>query len=624
MPRRCRLSVASFAASALAVQLGLGVVAPRPATAQALPTDSDLLRPTLEGNPNAPPTFARPANGAALPASQAPPTDRFAAPFGLSGPPVYGSPTGFGAGDTGFDSSNRSRRARQAQIQSGQVQPNQGAAIAPPNMTFQPGPPTPPQVSSRPPDLPSPPPPPEVYPSRAAARPGAVLPAPTDLPPITNPPPTVYPLAAANRPGAVLVLPAPYDFAASVLAPAPGVLPLNTVPLGVPSRALPLAAPDPYAALGIRAGSFLLFPSLDIGAGYNTNPSHVPGGAASSVYSVAPELQVASDWSRHSFTADIAASYFWYGNDSAFTPELDRPYVNAKFDGRIDVTRMTQILLENRIIVSTDNPGSPNIAANVAKLPIDTTIGGTVGLAQQLGRFNVSLRGSIDSTNYQNSTLTNGQTASNADRDYNQYGSILRVGYEIDPGLQPFVEGTADVRAYAVVPDIYGEDRDSTGVSVKVGAAFGIFGPLSGELALGYLSRDYHDPTLPNIKGPTLDGSILWQATPLTSARFSAATAVGESTQQGVSGDFSHDFNIQVDHALRTWLVATLKAGYGRDNYEGLDRIDNRYFISGGFTYKLSRELQLKSELRQDWLDSNVVGVGYAATSFIMGLRLQR
>jgi len=220
--------------------------------------------------------------------------------------------------------------------------------------------------------------------------------------------------------------------------------------------------------------------------------------------------------------------------------------------------------------------------------------------------------------------LTDGSTASNADRDYNQYGGILRIGYELDPGFKPFVEASADTRVYKTVPDIYGEDRDSTGMSIKAGTAFGVFGPLRGELAVGYLSRDYHDPTLPNISGPTLDGSLLWQATALTTAKFTAATAVGESTQQGVSGDFSHDFNVQVDHALRTWLVGTLIGGYGRDNYVGLSRIDNRYFISAGLTYKLSRELQLKGTLRQDWLDSNVVGVGYAATSFIMGLRLQR
>ncbi len=42
----------------------------------------------------------------------------------------------------------------------------------------------------------------------------------------------------------------------------------------------------------------------------------------------------------------------------------------------------TQINLEGRFIVSTDNPGSPNLQAGLAKLPIDTTVGATLGIAQ--------------------------------------------------------------------------------------------------------------------------------------------------------------------------------------------------------------------------------------------------
>ena len=118
------------------------------------------------------------------------------------------------------------------------------------------------------------------------------------------------------------------------------------------------------------------------------------------------------------------------------------------------------------------------------------------------------------------------------------------------------------------------------------------------------MERDYHDPTLPNIGGMTLDGSLIWQATALTTAKLTAASAVSESILQGVSGAFSRDFNIQVDHAFRTWLIGTVQAGYGNDDYLGLSREDNRYFVSGGLTYKMNREMQLKGEVRHDWLTS--------------------
>jgi hypothetical protein len=91
-----------------------------------------------------------------------------------------------------------------------------------------------------------------------------------------------------------------------------------------------------------------------------------------------------------------------------------------------------------------------------------------------------------------------------------------------------------------------------------------------------------------------------------------------------VSGVFYRDIGVQVDHALRRWLIGSLKAGFGVDNYVGLDRIDKRYAVGAGLTYKLNRSVQLKGEFRQYWLQSNVAGVDYAESVFMLGLRLQR
>ena len=347
-----------------------------------------------------------------------------------------------------------------------------------------------------------------------------------------------------------------------------------------------------------------------------------PAGPSSSLFVVAPELQVQSDWSRHSLTANILGTYIAYGTN--LSPSLNRPYLNSTIDGRIDVLRDTQILLENRFLLSTDNPGSPNIQAGLAKLPIYTDIGGTLGLAQTFNRLQVTAKATFDRNSYQNSVLTDGEIVSNADRNFNQYGGILRVGYELDPGLKPFVELGGDQRIYDQEFDAGGLQRNSTGSSVKVGSDVNLFGSLTGEIAGGYLERIYKDPTLPNIGGLTADGSLIWQATALTTAKFTAASTVTESVVPGTSGEFSRDYNLQVDHAFLLWLIGTGQVGYGHDDYVGLGRQDNRYFASAGLTYKLSRDLQLKGTVRQDWLTSNVSGVAYDATSFLAGVRLQR
>jgi len=604
---------------AMAAPVALLALATAPSHAQTpnLPSDVDLLQPALQGNPDSPPRFVPPAHSAPLPPDQAPPADKFTAPSRPAVTPVYGSPTGFGAGDTGFDSSNTGRRRRLAQA------PDQGGAIAPPfEPTFVPVSAPPPQVSSVPPALP-PLPPPEVHPAKAASRPGAILPPPPDQLPISNPPPEVHPLAAANRPGATLPIPPVEDFQGSASTPPPGTPPPNILPLGtVPRGTLPIAAGDPYAALGIQAGSVLFLPAIELSAGYSTNPTHgSPTGPGSWYFITAPELHVRSLWSSSSLTADVAGSYTDY--QTAFIPSISVPYLNAKVDGTFDVTRYTKILAETRAIVSTDNPGSPNITAGLAQLPIDTTLGGTLGVVEELGRFDVSLKGTFDRSMYSNAELTNGQSGNFDWRAFDQYAGILRLSYEIDPGLKPFVEVSEDTRVHDSPVDINGEDRNSNGSSAKLGGTVNFAGSLTGEIAAGYLQRDYVAP-LPNVGGATFDGSLLWLATPLTTAKFTAASAVNESVLEGVSGAFSRDFNVEVDHALRTWLITVAQVGYGHDDYVGLGREDNRYFVAAGLTYKMNREMQFKAMVRQDWLTSNFSGVAYSATSFLLIVRLQR
>jgi hypothetical protein len=190
--------------------------------------------------------------------------------------------------------------------------------------------------------------------------------------------------------------------------------------------------------------------------------------------------------------------------------------------------------------------------------------------------------------------------------------------------VKPFVEVQEDQRVYDQQFDSNDQQRSSTGSSVKAGAMVAISNTLSGELSAGYLHRSYRDPNLPNINGPSIDGSLIWKATALTTAKFTASTVVNESVLQNVSGSLSRDVSVEVDHALRRWLVINGIVGYGNDNYVGLGRDDNRYYVAGGATYKFTRDIWLKGELRHDWLTSNVPDVAYNSTSVLVTLRLQR
>jgi len=643
VPRRRRtLSVTGLAVSAVAA-LALSSAATRAQT-PAIDTTTDLLAPSPEIGDNPPPKPRRRASPATVAAQgqfgqgqagqdqlnqdQAPPTGTFTTPSRIGATPVYGSPPAFGAGQTGYDSTNTGRYKKQARTPQPAF-PGQDV----PETTFAPLPTlTPPPPLQPTPVAPAPPIAADVQPAKAASRRGAALPALPEALPVSNPPAEVHPLAAANRPGATVPVPQPIDInqlnatappalpKAPALAPLPPTtLPPNVLPFNmVPQRLLPIAEGDPYAPLGLRAGSFVLLPSLDLAGNYSTNPLHsatTPSAAASFIGM--PELQAISDWDRHSLTADIIGSYTEY--DENLVPSLNVPYFSSKIDGRVDVTHDTQIVVENRYLLNTDNPGSPNLQAQLARLPINTDLGGTLGVVQEFNRLSFALLGTYDTAQYDDSLLTNGQQVSNVARNFDQTAGILRLSYDLDPGLKPFVQVQEDERTHP-----FDSQRNSTGTSVQVGGDIDLFGSLTGEMAGGWLVRSYDDPTMANISGFIANGDLIWQATPLTTAKLGASSEVYETTVAGASGQFTHDVNLEVDHAFVPWIIGILQTGYGTDNYVGSPLRDSRYFVSAGLVYKMTREVQLRTQIRQDWQFATEAGLTYTATSVLVGMHLQR
>ncbi len=497
-------------------------------------------------------------------------------------PTTFGPPPS-GAGLTGFDASNDPDRAAKAQTKS----------------STSAGSRTPPQGTAAPT-------------LGTAARPlsGGVTqpppPSPYDQPQIVESPPS----DEANSALAALPPGTP---------PTPDIGPIRKKP---PKRRAHVEPEDPYAPLGIRAGAFNLYPAVELQGGYDTNPGQANNGKAAWLYTVKPELRVQSDWSRHSFKANLNGSYTGYSPDQ--TPTLSRPYFNGITESRIDVSHDTRIDTQSRALIATDNPGSPNLQAGLSELPIYYTLGSTLGVGHHFGRLDLSLKGDFDRTKYQDSHLTDGTTASNEDRNYDQYGGRLRAGYELFPDVVPFAEVSADDRKHDLNTDSSGYQRDSNGITGKAGSTFKLRGTLTGEFSLGYTTRHYQDPRLADVAGFIGDASLTWTASALTTVKLTGTSTVGESTVPGVSGALYRDVGLQVDHAFRRWLIGTVKLGYGNDDYIGMSRNDNRYSVGVGLTYKVNRMLQIKGEIDQYWLRSNQTGNNYSDTLFLFGIRLQR
>jgi hypothetical protein len=527
---------------------------------------SDLLRPQLDGDPRNPQRFdrSRPA--------------RSGEPAQFSTVPNFQYQPSTGAGTTGFVSAGAGparviRRDGRVLV----VRPA-GTANAP-------------TADSRPPGR-----------ARPAAPPNRVV-------PIEQPAPTILlPESLSNPVRRPAVVP-PGD-STFVLAPAPAV-PLR--------RILPYEL-NPFEAVGTAYGSFLFRPSVEVTRGYDTNPARTLRAHGSWFELVAPQLLVNSLWSRHELTATLRGSYWNYDTFGRMT----RPLVDTKINGRYDITSLARIDVEGRYYLGTDAPGSPNIQSDLKWLPIYHQVGGTVGFGQRVNRFELMGRIGGDRTTYTDSHFEDGQTASNADRNFNRFFTTGRVNYELSPGVVPFTEFNADTRVYDRYLDAGGDHRNSQGVSGKIGSSFLFLGTLTGEASVGYLRRRYDTPQLPSFGAYLVDASLIWTLNALTTARFTAMTSVGESRLVGVSGVLTREYTAQVDHAFRRWLIGTLRFTRGMDDYIGSPRLDLRYVAAAQLTYMLSRDWWLRAEYRNEWRDSNAPGQDYSANVYQFGVRWQR
>jgi hypothetical protein len=591
----------------LAVLLAIAFAAQPAAYAQpADDTASSLLSPTLDGNPATTPRFR--------PAVRPRETDR--SRFGEL--PTFGYRPAFGAGLTGFDSTNtRKRKVAPGKGAKKPVVGGVGTATTQP--TAQTG------IGT-------------TQPGSAAAQPGAARPgagqsgaaqsgaAQADTTQAATAQGDTSGAPAAPTPKQLQ--PAGAPLAGRVYFPArPGAPPttpdgeIATVATTPPYRRQPFEERS-FDPLGVQVGAFNFKPAFEYNRGYDNNaPRNTGPPAAPSWFNVyAPELLANSNWDRHELTAALRGTYTTYDTQH----QLDRPNVDARVNARIDVARQTQLLLEGRYLLFTDYPGSPNIQAGIAHLPLAQTYGTTVGVGQQFNRLDVTLKGTFDRTVYNDSEFVDGETASNAGRNYNRYGTQLRLGYEVMPGARPFVEVGYERRIYDLLLDAGGNDRTSQGYYGKAGTTLDFARKLVGEVSVGYLSRSYQDPTLDNIQGWTVDSALSWFATPLTTVKLINTTTVTETVLSGVSGAFTRLTTIEVDHAFRRWLIGTLKFTRSIDDYVGSTRKDLNYIASAGIAYTVTRELWLRGEYRSEWRRSNQPNNDYFAHVWLLGLRLQR
>jgi hypothetical protein len=429
--------------------------------------------------------------------------------------------------------------------------------------------------------------------------------------------------AATRRFRQTTGLPVQTGFRAATLSPATigHVQPIFGPDPGPPLRLRKrVKEADPYAQVGYSIGGIALFPAVEQGVGYDSNPNRTSGPQkASLLLRSEGELRLESDWSRHELTGTLRGAYHEYPSVKG----ADRPEGIGRLNLRLDASRDTQIDLETRYLVDTQRPDSPELNAAVTERPLVASAGASTGVTQRFNRVSLGLRGSVDRTTYEDARLTSGAILDLGDRDRTQYEARLRAGYELKPGLVPFVEGIADTRVYDRDFDNAGFRRSSDAFGGRAGSTFEITRILTGEAAAGYMTRAFEDRQLKNLRGPIADGALIWSATPLTTVRLRGSTQQAETSIAGASGALVSRATVEVQHDLRRNLSLIGSATFSEADYQGIDLREEGFAGSVKLDYRFTRSVALRASFTHERLKSTDPGADYTANVYLVGLRFQ-
>ncbi len=377
---------------------------------------------------------------------------------------------------------------------------------------------------------------------------------------------------------------------------------------------------DPFAPVGIRAGTFVLRPTLEQGIRATTNGDNSSTGSSAVLSETTLRLNAESDWGRHQAKIDASGTM----SKSISGQDVSEPRVDVQGNLRFDLSDQTTVNAGAGYKLRRESASSPNGVTDALKRPLVHTINGSLGIERDTGLLFGRATGRVEHEIYGDAELSSGGTVSQKDRD-NTYASVtLRGGFSISPALKPFAEVELGKRMFDDRVDSNGYERSGSQYAVRGGLMFDRGEKFNGEFSAGFMRVNSDDARLSDISGPSLAASINWSPLRGTDVQLFAQTTVDTSTTPGVAGALLHFASIEVKRQVRSDLSLNGKLDLNvRDNKDGTGT-DYTVGAQIGATYWINRFVGIDARLRHEFQTSQISYREYHANSIYVGMKIQR
>jgi len=373
-----------------------------------------------------------------------------------------------------------------------------------------------------------------------------------------------------------------------------------------------------FDAVGVRAGSFMVYPEVSLGLSYDDNVFGTPTATDESlIYGVRPSVSIESDFGRHALNFNAYTDTNFYEAESS----EDRTEWGAAVDGVVEVSPLTQI----QALVSYDqlveDRTSTNRVAGGSEPTEYSAFNAAAYLNQRFNRMTASVGAVYIDMDYEDTPAIGGGILDQDFRDHEKWEVPVRLSYDVSADTSVFVRGTYNIREYDQQPPVVAVTRDSDGYDVGVGAAFDFTNLLRGEAWVGYMSQEYDQVGFPGIDGIDFGLAAEWYASELTTVTAGVDRSIEDSASAGSSGHLDTNFSLGIAHELQRNIILTADASYLDVEFEGITRTDETISAGVGAQYLLNRNAEIALNYDYVTRDSTLTGQDY--DKGVVGLQLK-
>jgi hypothetical protein len=375
---------------------------------------------------------------------------------------------------------------------------------------------------------------------------------------------------------------------------------------------------DPYAAQGIEAGAFRLFPSLEVGSLATSNVSRTATNKKSDfALRVRPEVRFESDWVRHRLTGQAALQTQRYLDNK----DLSTVDGTVGMALRLDVRHTTSADIDWSYTATTTGAGSKTLPSNARGTRFDQTYRARAAITHDFGGVEGRLRVGVARNVFGDVETIGCCVEDNSDRDYLQGQIAARASLSTGAIVRPFAEVAYEPRLYEKPKDRNGIKRSSQGLRLSTGVAFddSIW---SGEAAANLEFRNYEDKVLDDVLVPGLVANIGWQPTDLTRFEFNSGVSVGDTLAATEGGTSNWTANATATHAVRENVDLVAGAGLAVQRSAGQTDFTSTAML--GVNWTLNPYLVWSTRYEGTWFKGAASGSDYADHRILASIILRR